>query len=175
MRRLFFLFLPIPVVAALAGCPVGPDLGPPPTDCATRPAASAALLPSDVDGGPGPEDAGLLITQGFQGGYHIWLNVKVHHMGPTVLIEPTVTDAKTGEVLSQSGLSEVADLSDFGDPHPVEPDGGWDVDSVQGRLQADPDTVIGRTVTLRAKVTDACPHSASATRTGLVTGFDDSF
>ena len=175
MRHLFLLFLPVPIVAVLAGCPVAPELGPPPADCAGRPAPSVELLPNDVDGGPGPEDAGLLITSGFQGGYHIWVNVKAHHLGPTVLVEPTVTDAKTGEVLSQSGLQEVDDLADFGVENPVEPDGGWDVDPVQGRLEANPDSVIGRTVILSARVTDACPHSATASRKGLVTGYDSTF
>jgi hypothetical protein len=176
MRRLFLLFLPASIVAVLAGCPpAAPDLGDPPADCATRPPPLVSLLPNEVDGGPGPADAGLLITEGIQGGDHIWLNVKVRHLGPTVLIEPTVRDAKTGELLSQVDLSEVDDLADFGVANPVEPDGGWPVVQVQGRLEASPDSVIGRAVTLSATVTDACPRSARASRTGLVTGYDPSF
>jgi len=178
MRRLFFLFLPLPILAVLVGCPPAPppDLGPPPKDCAKRPSASVELLPREVDGGPGSADAGLLISYGIQGGDHIWLNVKCHHLGPIVLIEPTVRDAKTGEVLSESNLVEVNDLgSSSSDSNPVEPDGGWPVIRAEGRLAVAPSSVMGRTVTLSAKVTDACPQSAAGSETGLVTGNDPGF
>ena len=175
MRRRSLLLLPLPLLVVLVGCPSAPprDLGPPPQDCATRPPASVALIPRAVDGGPGPADEPLLITQGIQGGDHIYLDVQCHHLGPIVLIEPTVRDAKTGEVLSEAGLFEVDDLRD--PVTAVEPDGGWRPFQVQGRLAGNPSTVIGRTVVLSARVTDACPHSAGASETGLVTGYDMGF
>jgi hypothetical protein len=164
--RLWLLFLPLPILAALAGCPSPPelpDLGPPPKDCAKRPPARLEL-------GTGANqlvapDGGLVVEQGVQGGNHIWITVQTHNLGPLVLITPEVRDARTGAVLSATNLAEVEELT-------LEADGGVDPLTVEGVLAVDPPTIFGTTVTLSATVSDACPHAASGKATGLVKGYD---
>lgn len=167
MQRLLIL-LPLAVVAILAGCPSfdppPPDLGPPPSDCASRPPAKVT-----VRAGHGEVDAGLRLVQGFQGGSHLWVNVQADNLGPVVLIEPAVTDAKTGELLSEADLQNVEMLEPAAD-------GGFEPVTVQGRLAVDPNGLMGKQVTLSAKVSDACPHAATGELTGVVEqGFEESF
>jgi hypothetical protein len=142
--------------------------GDPPADCATRPPAKLTLSTSDGTT-PRDADAGLLITQGFQGGEHIWIAVACENLGPNVLVEPTVRDEK-GNVLSEPDLYALFDLTTYADP-----DGGAPVVSVQGRLApgVNGSDLMGKKVILEAKVTDACPHSASGQTSGIVTGYDE--
>jgi hypothetical protein len=141
--------------------------GDPPADCATRPPAKITV--SSSDGTTLRDvDAGLLVTQGFHGGEHIWIGVACENLGPNVLVEPTVRD-ENGKVISEPDLYALFDLTTYQDP-----DGGAPVVHVQGRFAPGVygSDLMGKKVTLGAKVTDACPHSASGQASGIVTGFD---
>lgn len=159
--RSFIILLP--VLAVLAGCSGPPsDLGPPPDDCAARAPAGVSLV-----AGPREAEDGVLIASGNQGGNHLWVTVKAENLGPIVLVEPAVRDAETGALLSQADLQNVVELE-------ADDEQGFAPVTVQGRLADDLDLqkLVGKAVTLSAKVSDACPHAASAERTVVVEGFE---
>lgn len=158
----FFLCAPL-----LAGCPEPPpdeppDLGDVPADCATRPPAKITLR----FGGYADTEQHLYVIRGFQGGEHLWVTATIENMGPLVLVEPEVRDATTNELLSEADLWYLEALD-------AEPGmEGPPVVSVEGVLDVSGDTIIGKEVRLAARVKDACPHTAVATLTGVVEGYE---